>query len=75
MAENSSIQWTDQTFNPWIGCTKISPACDNCYAELYDKSTMGQAYPQSMQNKQHPFLLQTMVRTQPTGLKRPWKRT
>lgn len=36
MAENSSIQWTDHTFNPWIGCTKISPACDNCYAELYD---------------------------------------
>ncbi|GCD54290.1 phage Gp37/Gp68 family protein [Acetobacter pasteurianus] len=36
MAENSSIQWTDHTFNPWIGCTKISPACDNCYAELFN---------------------------------------
>jgi protein gp37 len=33
MAENSKIQWTDHTFNPWIGCTKVSPACDNCYAE------------------------------------------
>lgn len=33
MAENSSISWTDDTFNPWIGCTKISPACDGCYAE------------------------------------------
>jgi protein gp37 len=33
MAENSSIEWTDDTFNPWIGCTKVSPACLNCYAE------------------------------------------
>ena len=28
MAENSKIEWTDHTFNPWIGCTKISRACD-----------------------------------------------
>lgn len=33
MAENSAIEWTHHTFNPWIGCTKVSPACDNCYAE------------------------------------------
>lgn len=32
MAEQSAISWTDATYNPWIGCTKISPACDNCYA-------------------------------------------
>lgn len=31
--ENSKIEWTDHTFNPWIGCTKVSPACDGCYAE------------------------------------------
>lgn len=37
MAENSSIEWTDHTFNPWIGCTKVSPACDNCYAETWAK--------------------------------------
>ncbi|MEQ9634774.1 MAG: phage Gp37/Gp68 family protein [Devosia marina] len=38
MAETSAIEWTDSTFNPWIGCTKISPACDHCYAEaLMDK--------------------------------------
>lgn len=30
--KNSKIQWTDHTFNPWIGCTRISPACDHCYA-------------------------------------------
>lgn len=36
MAENSGIEWTTHTFNPWIGCTKISAACDNCYAEAWD---------------------------------------
>ncbi len=34
MAENSKIEWTDHTFNPWIGCTKVSAACDHCYAEV-----------------------------------------
>jgi len=33
MAENSKIEWTHHTFNPWLGCTKVSPACDGCYAE------------------------------------------
>lgn len=33
MAENSKIEWTDSTFNPWVGCTKVSPGCDHCYAE------------------------------------------
>lgn len=33
MTTNSRIGWTDHTFNPWVGCTRVSPACDNCYAE------------------------------------------
>lgn len=33
MAETSEISWCDSTFNPWMGCTKVSPACKNCYAE------------------------------------------
>jgi protein gp37 len=33
VAENSKIEWTDHTFNPWIGCQKVSPGCDHCYAE------------------------------------------
>ena len=37
MAENSKIEWTDHTFNPWIGCTKVSPGCDHCYAEAWDR--------------------------------------
>jgi hypothetical protein len=34
MGELSKIQWTDNTFNPWIGCTKVSPGCAHCYAEV-----------------------------------------
>jgi protein gp37 len=37
MAENSKIEWTDHTFNPWTGCTKVSPGCDHCYAEGWAK--------------------------------------
>lgn len=38
MAENSKIEWCDHTFNPWLGCTKVSDGCKNCYAEaLMDK--------------------------------------
>ena len=36
MGEKSSIEWTDHTFNPWIGCQKVSPGCDHCYAETWD---------------------------------------
>ena len=32
MGENTKIEWADHTFNPWMGCTRVSPACDNCYA-------------------------------------------
>lgn len=38
MSEHTKIQWCDHTFNPWEGCTKVSPGCANCYAEaLVDK--------------------------------------
>jgi len=33
MAQNSKIEWTESTWNPVTGCTKISPGCKNCYAE------------------------------------------
>jgi protein gp37 len=33
----TKIEWCDHTFNPWIGCQKVSPACDNCYAEGWAK--------------------------------------
>ena len=34
MAETSGIAWTRSTFNPWMGCTKVGPGCDNCYASV-----------------------------------------
>lgn len=37
MAENSAIQWTTHTFNPWRGCSEVSPGCDNCYARTIAK--------------------------------------
>lgn len=41
MAENSKIQWTDATWNPWHGCKKVSPGCKYCY--MYrDKDRYGQ---------------------------------
>lgn len=44
MGENSKIEWTDHTFNPWIGCTKVSPACEHCYAEAFDKRFGGERW-------------------------------
>ena len=41
MAETTEIAWTDSTFNPWWGCTKVGPGCDHCYAEAFDKRTGG----------------------------------
>lgn len=38
MGADTKIEWCDFTFNPWLGCTNVSPGCDHCYAEaLMDK--------------------------------------
>jgi protein gp37 len=39
VGKNSAIEWTDHTFNPWWGCTKVSRACKFCYAEVWAKRT------------------------------------
>lgn len=44
MVENSGIEWTDHTFNPWEGCQKVAPECDNCYAEARDARFTGGAH-------------------------------
>lgn len=41
MGDKTGISWTDHTFNPWWGCTKIAPGCDNCYAATFDKRVGG----------------------------------
>jgi len=50
MGEQTGISWTDSTWNPWIGCTKVSPGCANCYAETlmdhrYGKVKWGKGSP------------------------------
>lgn len=39
MGKDTKIQWCDATFSPWWGCTKVSPACNSCYAETWAKRT------------------------------------
>src|SRR6476660_1924170 len=45
MAQKSSIEWTEATWNPLTGCTKISPGCKHCYAERMARrlEAMGQS--------------------------------
>lgn len=50
MAENSKIEWTDATWNPVTGCTKVSPGCAHCYAERMSKRLAGRCgYPKDDQ--------------------------
>ncbi len=39
MAADSKIEWCRHTFNPWVGCTRLTPACDFCYAESWARRT------------------------------------
>src|ERR1700680_1474785 len=41
MSEQSQIEWTDATWNPVRGCTKVSPGCDHCYAETFAERFRG----------------------------------
>ena len=69
MGDNSSIEWTDATWNPVTGCTKVSPGCTHCYAERMAErlQRMGAAsYRGGFTVTLHPHLL-----TLPVGWKRP----
>lgn len=41
MGDITTIEWTDYTWNPWQGCTKVSDGCKNCYAESINKRFRG----------------------------------
>lgn len=41
MADNTKIEWADHTWSPWIGCQKVGPGCDHCYAEALNKRAGG----------------------------------
>lgn len=45
MATNSKIEWTEQTWNPITGCTKVSPGCKHCYAEVMAKRLQAMGTP------------------------------
>ncbi|MGH9740973.1 MAG: DUF5131 family protein [Candidatus Acidiferrum sp.] len=65
MATNSHIEWTDATWNPVTGCTKISPGCKNCYAERLSKRlhAMGQAnYRNGFELSLQPQMLELPLR-------------
>ncbi len=65
MAESSHIEWTDATWNPVTGCSKISPGCKHCYAErlAHRLQAMGQKnYRKGFELNLHPHMLQHPAR-------------
>jgi protein gp37 len=67
MSEKSTIEWTDATWNPVRGCTKISPGCKHCYAKVFAERFRGVAG--------HPYEQGFDLRTVPEQLGEPlrWK--
>jgi protein gp37 len=68
MAQKSDIEWTDATWNPVTGCTKVGPGCDNCYAERFAERWRGV--------DGHPYEQGFDLRLWPSRLHQPsvWKK-
>ena len=68
MSDRSDIEWTDATWNPVLGCTKVSPGCKHCYAETFSERFRGVPH--------HPFEQGFDLRLVPHALERPrgWRR-
>ncbi|KXV16432.1 hypothetical protein AD933_06785 [Acetobacter malorum] len=69
MAQKSEIEWTDATWNPVTGCTKIGPGCDHCYAERFAerwRGVKGHSYEQGFELRLWPARL-----SQPARWKKP----
>ncbi|MEJ6404781.1 DUF5131 family protein [Yoonia sp. 2307UL14-13] len=68
MAQNSEIEWTDATWNPVTGCTKVGPGCDHCYAERFAERWRG--------IEGHPYEQGFDMRLWPSRLGQPamWKK-
>lgn len=69
MADSSAIEWTDATWNPVTGCSKITAGCDNCYAERFSERFRGVAG--------HPFESGFDLTLRPSRLRQPfeWKKS
>lgn len=70
MATNSKIEWTEQTWNPVTGCTKISPGCKHCYAEVMAKRLQAMSAP-GYENGFHTITLIPERLSQPLQRKKP----
>ena len=61
MGEQTAIEWTDATWNPVTGCTKVSAGCDNCYAAAFARRRLRHTYLarrpaiESPDNERDPF--------------------
>jgi protein gp37 len=68
MADSTTIEWTDATWNPVTGCTKISAGCDHCYAERFSERFRG--------TSGHPFESGFDLTLRPERLEQPlaWRR-
>ena len=64
MGETSAIEWTDATWNPVTGCTKVSPGCDHCYAEGIANRFRGPAFPNGFEVTLRPKRLAEPFRWQ-----------
>jgi len=69
MGDGTSIEWTDATWNPVTGCTKISPGCDHCYAERFSERFRG--------TRGHPFETGFDLTLRPERLEQPlrWRQS
>ncbi|MBZ0217730.1 MAG: phage Gp37/Gp68 family protein [Fimbriimonadaceae bacterium] len=65
MAQSTEIEWTDATWNPVTGCTKIGPGCDNCYAARFAERWRG--------IKGHPYEQGFDLRLWPNRIEQPLK--
>ena len=78
MPERTSIEWTDATWNPTTGCTRVSAGCDHCYADRLSRRLLADTYRARLpvvntaENRRDPFA----VRTWPERLSIPasWRR-
>ncbi len=69
MSDGSTIEWTQATWNPVTGCTKVSPGCAHCYAETFRGAVPGVAG--------HPYENGFDLQLRPERLELPlqWKRS
>ena len=76
MSDHSKIEWTDATWNPVRGCSKVSPGCANCYAIRDAHRFAGVGMPYQFLTKTEPLNWTGVIRTVPEQLDKPlaWKR-